>query len=194
LRVEPHSWSLTEDGRVRAEISQLPLRLAWAITIHKSQGMSLDAAEIDLSKAFTPGMGYVALSRVRSLDGLYLQGLNHMALNLHAGIYELDNLLRHASQQLSLTTSDVTDEVVSETSSIVDEALFSKLKSWRTQRAQSEQLPPYIIAHDRALSAVAVAKPLTAQQLLSVSGFGAKKVETYGPDILAIVMAHTAEQ
>ena len=62
IKVEPHSWSLSEDGKMRAEISQLPLRLAWAITIHKSQGMSLDAAEIDLSRAFTPGMGYVALS------------------------------------------------------------------------------------------------------------------------------------
>jgi len=41
IYVEPHSWSLTEDGKVRAEVSQLPLRLAWAITIHKSQGMSL---------------------------------------------------------------------------------------------------------------------------------------------------------
>jgi ATP-dependent DNA helicase PIF1 len=193
LRVEPHSWSLTEDGRVRAEISQLPLRLAWAITIHKSQGMSLDAAEIDLSKAFTPGMGYVALSRVRSLDGLYLQGLNRMALNLHGGIYELDNLLREASGQLSLTTADIADEVVVETSSIVDEALFGKLKAWRAQRAQSENLPAYIIAHDRTLSAVAVAKPATPQQLLGVSGFGPKKVETYGPEILAIVTAHTAE-
>ena len=59
ILVEPHSWSLEEDGRVKAEVTQLPLRLAWAITIHKSQGMSLDAAEIDLSRSFTPGMGYV---------------------------------------------------------------------------------------------------------------------------------------
>ena len=70
IRVEPHSWSLTEDDKKRAEIEQLPLRLAWAITIHKSQGMSLDAAEIDLGKSFAPGMGYVGLSRVRSLDGV----------------------------------------------------------------------------------------------------------------------------
>src|ERR1019366_4262614 len=101
---EPHSWTLVEDDRTRAEVVQLPLRLAWAITIHKSQGMSLDAAEIDLSKTFTPGMGYVALSRVRSLDGLYLQGLNRMALNMHPQVHDFDSQLRDASARLALTT------------------------------------------------------------------------------------------
>ena len=62
IAVAMHTWSLSEDGKIRAEVTRLPLRLAWAITVHKSQGMSLDAAEIDLSRAFTPGMGYVALT------------------------------------------------------------------------------------------------------------------------------------
>lgn len=83
-------WMIEEDGKILAEVSQLPLRLAWAITVHKSQGMSLDAAEIDLSKTFTPGQGYVALSRLRSLKGLNLKGLNHMALEVHPDIRALD--------------------------------------------------------------------------------------------------------
>ena len=189
--VEPHSWSLSEDGRVRAEVTQLPLRLAWAITIHKSQGMSLDAAEIDLGRAFTPGMGYVALSRVRSLDGLYLRGINAMAMAMHPQIHELDSDLRLASSQLAGGTEDIAEEVITARAEpIIDESLFVKLKDWRYRRAQADGVPPFMIAHNTALSAVAAATPSTPQQLLALSGFGSRKVEAYGPDILAIIAAH----
>lgn len=100
ILVEEHTWKMKEDDHVVAEVDQIPLRLAWAITIHKSQGMSLDAALIDLSKAFTPGMGYVALSRVRSLNGLYLEGINELALVMHGEIYDLDAELRMESELL----------------------------------------------------------------------------------------------
>lgn len=193
IMVEPHSWSLSEDGQVRAEISQLPLRLAWAITIHKSQGMSLDAAEIDLSRAFTPGMGYVALSRVRGLSGLYLKGINAMALNMHPQIHELDAQLRQASTQLSDSTDDIGEEVIVEQAEpLVDEALFLKLKDWRYQRSTADKVPAFMIAHNAALSALAAAPPATPEQLLAVPGFGKRKVEAYGADILAIVTTHQA--
>ncbi|MAU34259.1 ATP-dependent endonuclease, partial [Candidatus Saccharibacteria bacterium] len=72
----PDTWELRDGDKKRASITQIPLRLAWAITVHKSQGMTLDAARIDLRKAFVEGMGYVALSRVKNLDNLYLAGIN----------------------------------------------------------------------------------------------------------------------
>jgi ATP-dependent exoDNAse (exonuclease V) alpha subunit len=48
----PEKWAIEEDERVLASVTQIPLRLAWAITVHKSQGMTLDAVEMDLSKSF----------------------------------------------------------------------------------------------------------------------------------------------
>ncbi len=96
--VTPDSWEMRDGEKKVAGLSQLPLRLAWAITIHKSQGMTLDAAHIDLSKAFVPGMGYVALSRVRSLNTLSLGGLNRTALMMHEEAHELDEQLRKKSR------------------------------------------------------------------------------------------------
>ncbi len=98
IYAEPASWKREEDGKVLAEITQVPLRLAWAITVHKSQGMTLDEAEMDLSQCFVPGQGYVALSRVRSLEGLYLRGFNAMALLVDERISAADRIFRKRSQ------------------------------------------------------------------------------------------------
>ena len=92
--MQPDTWELRDGDKKRASISQVPLRLAWAITVHKSQGMTLDAARIDLRKAFVPGMGYVALSRVRNLDNLYLTGINRTALQMSDEAYTIDERLK----------------------------------------------------------------------------------------------------
>lgn len=197
ITVEPHSWTLTEDGKKRAEVVQLPLRLAWAITIHKSQGMSLDAAEIDLSKSFTPGMGYVALSRVRSLEGVYLRGINAMAMRLHPDIFTFDALLRQASTELAASTPDApeatTDEVVEPETVTVNDELLTELKTWRTERAHSDGVPPYVVAHDTLLTALAAAPPVTQQQLLAMPGIGLRKLEVYGEELLKITGKHAKQ-
>ncbi len=99
IEAEPMDWSVEEQGLVRAKITQIPLRLAWAITVHKSQGMSLDGAVMNLKTVFEYGQGYVALSRVRSLAGLHLLGLNDHALLVHPDILEKDSEFRARSDE-----------------------------------------------------------------------------------------------
>ncbi len=98
IEVEPMEWVMEENGKIRAKIIQIPLRLAWAITVHKSQGMSMDSAIMDLSQVFEYGQGYVALSRVRRLSGLYLIGLNEKAFKVHPDVLLKDELFREGSR------------------------------------------------------------------------------------------------
>lgn len=95
---EKDEWRIEDGDRVLAKIRQIPLRLAWAITIHKSQGMSLDAAYMDLSDTFEYGQGYVALSRIRSFSGLALRGFNERALEVHPEVYAKDAEFRNLSR------------------------------------------------------------------------------------------------
>jgi hypothetical protein len=108
ISVPMGSWRIEEGSSIVAEINQLPLRLAWAITIHKSQGMTLDAAQIDLSKTFIMGMGYVALSRVRSLDTLKLTGINQKALMVDPVVIEINATLTHESEKCRRTIEKMT--------------------------------------------------------------------------------------
>lgn len=98
--IYPDEWELKSGDRTIAAITQIPLRLAYAITVHKSQGMTLDAAELDLSKAFVEGMGYVGLSRVKNLDNLYLKGINQRALMVSSEAQRIDAELRDKSRSL----------------------------------------------------------------------------------------------
>ncbi|KMV00647.1 MULTISPECIES: AAA family ATPase [Acinetobacter] len=100
LLVEPETWSVdNEAGKTIASFQQIPLRLAWAITIHKSQGMTLEAAEIDLSHTFEKGQGYVALSRLKTLDGLRLKGFNEQALELDSLAIKADRRFQELSSE-----------------------------------------------------------------------------------------------
>ncbi len=111
IRVLTEDWTVDNDkGENIATVSQIPLRLAWAITIHKSQGMTLDSAEIDLSKTFEVGQGYVALSRLKTIEGLRLMGINEMALRVEPLTLRIDEPIKKASLRASEEIESYSEE------------------------------------------------------------------------------------
>jgi ATP-dependent DNA helicase PIF1 len=202
ITVDEYTWK-TEDGdKTIAEITQLPLRLAWAITIHKSQGMSLDAAEIDLSNSFEPGMGYVALSRVKNIEGLYIKGINNMAMVVNSQVIEYDLKLKARSNQAVSGLKMINKSTIEQHHMTVrralrpeedkllevyNEAVFKKLKAWRTKLAAKQSVPAYVILPDKTLKLIAAIMPRDSQQLSRINGIGAQKLEKYSAVILELI-------
>jgi len=107
IDTEESTWSINDDnGKVLASFTQIPLRLAWAITVHKSQGMTLEKACMDLSKCFERGQGYVALSRVSSAEGLFLSGYNSCALEVDQLVLAADVRFRELSKDAEKGSGD----------------------------------------------------------------------------------------
>lgn len=74
----------------------------------------------------------------------------------------------------------------------VDGPLTAALRSWRTKLAKSREIPPYTILHDKTLLAIAEVRPTTNSELSRIRGIGAYKAKLYGPDVLALVAAHSS--
>lgn len=103
ITVKQETWGVQDDhGKMLASLNQIPLRLAWAITVHKCQGMTLDAATIDLSKTFERGQGYVALSRLKNIENLQLEGFNEMALMVDSLAYKADMRFQQLSKSVDI--------------------------------------------------------------------------------------------
>ena len=115
-----------------------------------------------------------------------------MALQMHPQIYEFDRDIRKISSILSQSTPDAEEEKPEDVSEkVVNIELLAELKKWRLKRASNDSVPAYVVAHDSVLETVATKLPSSEQALLGVKGFGGRKVEQYGEDILSIVAKHT---
>ena len=101
LEIGPHEWVIEEDNYIsnddnhtiiKKTIKQIPLMLAWAVTVHKSQGASLDSVIVDIGDTiFECGQTYVALSRIKSLEGLYLTGFDYTKIKINRKVHTFYN-------------------------------------------------------------------------------------------------------
>lgn len=97
---EKHTFNDPMTGKAITEmipvafVRQVPLKLGYAITVHKSQGQTFDGVVADLSKCFTPGLGYVALSRVRTLDDLVILDINDKAFKIDQRSKKISNFVK----------------------------------------------------------------------------------------------------
>ncbi|XP_078528022.1 ATP-dependent DNA helicase PIF1-like [Lissotriton helveticus] len=92
--IKMERWVFKAHGGIFLTRQQLPLKLAWAISIHKSQGMSLDCVEISLARVFESGQAYVALSRARSLEGLRVMDFDPKAVRANPHVLQFYSRLR----------------------------------------------------------------------------------------------------
>lgn len=76
MQIKPYTWEVKKNNQLEFTYRHIPIILGWAITIHKSQGMTLDYAALDVSRCFEDGQVYVAMSRARSLESLYILNIN----------------------------------------------------------------------------------------------------------------------
>jgi ATP-dependent exoDNAse (exonuclease V) alpha subunit len=102
MTMKKHEWKLEDDNengfhQILASIYQYPIKLAYAISVHKSQGCTFDYINLDLTKAFNYNMGYVALSRCTSLDGIYLSDYNYASLQTDPVVISKDKEFRSQS-------------------------------------------------------------------------------------------------
>ena len=220
IDVEPMEWqniryqfdeeSKEISSKQIGRFKQYPLKAAWAITVHKSQGLTFDKAIIDVHAAFSPGQAYVALSRCRTLDGLVLSSpvsasvfmrdnavdaymnyisrpVEELAFSSCYEYFEYEKKLEPEEVAPAVEVNADKREVPAE---IPDTALARELKSWRFERAKEIGKPAFVVFSNAALAGIAHLRPTTLTELMEVPGIGPSKLNAYGEEIVSIVQSH----
>ena len=196
MNEETHKIESTKIG----SFMQYPIKPAWAITIHKSQGLTFDKAVIDAHEPFSPGQAYVALSRCRSLDGMVLsEKLTQRAIitdsivdeYMNGAVQDIDALARNINFEpfdYDRTTKETTvAKNANGHVTVVNTNVFDALKEWRTQVASVAGVPAYVVMYDRTLAELANALPERTSELDSIHGLGPVKIEKYGQALLDVI-------
>lgn len=165
-------WTIEEDGKIKGRLTQVPLRLAWAITVHKSQGMSLDEAVIDLASVFEFGQGYVALSRVRRMAGIYLLGWNSLAFQVNPEVVIKDEEFRLQSKQAEkmfsgfspATVKEMQKDFITHCGGTIEESFEAPKKQKKTS-TQDETLK--LLKEKKSLAQIAKMRELSEATVFS---------------------------
>jgi ATP-dependent DNA helicase PIF1 len=113
LHIMPEEWKVElPNGEVQAKRTALPLILAWALSIHKAQGQTLERVKVDLGKIFEKGQAYVALSRATSKDGLQVLRFDKSKVMAHPRVIQFYNKLYSAESAIQKRPTTISDFAV----------------------------------------------------------------------------------
>ena len=141
IRYNTNKETNTIEEEIIGTFEHVPLRLAWAITIHKSQGLTFEKAVIDAGKAFSPGQVYVALSRCRSLEGIVLKSpINTESISVDKQVIEFSSLkpdIAYISHELECARKEFETSMLLQL--YVFNHIYNSAKSWHRATEGEEQ-------------------------------------------------------
>lgn len=178
---------------------QFPLKPAWAITVHKSQGLTFDNAVIDLPHTFESGQAYVAFSRCRTLEGIVLKRkVNPSTFFVDKAIVDFYNRLEtnidKIAEKVSYVPFEWENDAEEDNVAAIDSQLAEALKNWRLEKSRSMNVRAFQILTNRALNGVATVKPRNLEQLSDINGVGLSTVSRFGEEIIRIVNGNSVEE